>query len=131
MDENLYLVYVERIGKNLMDWYEYEFIFSETPDIVWGQNWEQMCPCVCGDLRPDKSTYSIVKRLKTQIPLKCAQENSCFSMQDCIDGVIALSWEDISEYEEYPETGRIIFKFGEKYFDVENKLALRHQLFIE
>lgn len=131
MNEDLFLVYIEKIGKNLMDWYEYEFIFSENPDIVWGQNWEQMCPCVCGDLRPDKSTYSVVKRLKTQIPLKCAQENSCFSMQDCIDGVIALAWEDISEYEEYPETGRIIFNFAEKYIDVENKLAIRHQLFIE
>ena len=32
--ENLYLVYIEPIGKNLLDWYEYEFIFSETPDIV-------------------------------------------------------------------------------------------------
>ena len=33
-NENLYLVYIEPIGKNLLDWYEYEFIFSETPDIV-------------------------------------------------------------------------------------------------
>ena len=82
MNEDLFLVYIEKIGKNLMDWYEYEFIFSENPDIVWGQNWEQMCPCVCGDLRPDKSTYSVVKRLKTQIPLKCAQENSCFSTHE-------------------------------------------------
>ena len=37
-NENLYLVYIEPIGKNLLDWYEYEFIFSETPDIVYPTN---------------------------------------------------------------------------------------------
>lgn len=131
MNDEFFLVYVEPIGKNLMDYYEYEFIFSETPDIVWGQSWEQMCPSVCGDLRPDRSTYSLVKRLKTNIPLKSAQQNSCFSMQDAIDGVIALSWEDISDYDEYPENGRLIFYFGETYMDVENKLASRHQMFNE
>lgn len=132
MNENeSYLVYIEPIGKNLMDWYEYEFIFSETPDIVWGLNWEQTIPSICGDLRPDSSTYSYSKRLKTNIPLKVAQQNSCFSMQDVIDGILALSWEDISDYDEYPEKGRLIFRFGERYIDVENKLASRHQLFSE
>ena len=109
--ENLYLVYIEPIGKNLLDWYEYEFIFSETPDIV--------------------STYSLTKRLKTNIPLKVIQENSCFSIEMATYNIVALGWEDITNYESYPEDGRLIFNFGESYISVENKLSKRHQLFIE
>ena len=46
-----------------------------------------------------------------------------------IDGIIACAWEDISEYEEYPEPIRLVFKYGEKYEDVEDKLARRSQFF--
>ena len=46
-------------------------------------------------------------------------------MQDCIDGCIALAWENIDDYEEYPENGRLVFNFGEAFEDVERKFALR------
>ena len=48
-----------------------------------------------------------------------------------VDGIIACAWEDISEYEEYPEPYRLVFNFGEKYDSVESKLAQRHQFFSE
>ena len=112
--ENLYLIYVKPLGKNTNEEYEYEFFFSETPDTVWGENWNVACPSACGDLTPDESTYSVIKRLKFSIPFFCVQQNSCFSMQDCIDGIVSLCWlEDLS----------IILKFGEPYKDVKNKLA--------
>ena len=47
------------------DLYEYEFYFSETPEIVWGEDWNVACPSACGDLKPDPSTYSVIKRLDT------------------------------------------------------------------
>ena len=130
-EQNLYLVYVEPIGKNLLDFYEYEFIFSETPEIVWGNDWDNMAPLYCGDLRPEPSTYSVTKRLKSNIPLKVIQNNSCFSIEMAINGIIALAWEDISDYEKYPDDGRLIFYYGQNYFEVENMLAKKHQLFIE
>ena len=112
--ENLYLIYVKPLGKNTNEEYEYEFFFSETPDTVWGENWNVACPSACGDLTPEESTYSVIKRVKDLNPILCVQQNSCFSMQDCIDGIIALCWfEDFS----------VVFKFGESYKDVENKLA--------
>ena len=129
--ENLYLVYIEPIGKNLLDWYEYEFIFSETPDIVWGNDWDCKLPLYCTNLRPEESTYSLTKRLKTNIPLKVIQENSCFSIEMATYNIVALGWEDITNYESYPEDGRLIFNFGESYISIENKLSKRHQLFIE
>ena len=41
--------------------------------------------------------------------------------RDELDDVIALAWEDISEYEEYPES-RLRFKFGQPIKSVEDSL---------
>lgn len=128
-NDNLYLVYIEPIGKNSLDMYEYDFLFSETPDIVWADDWAEQCPSACDNVRPDESMISLTRRLTTIIPFGLAQKNSCFSMQDCVDGIISLAWEDMSEYEEYPEPIRLIFSFGEKYDSVEDKLAQRSQFF--
>lgn len=129
--KNLYLVYVELIGRNSTDMLEYDFIFSETPDMVWGNDWAEQCPSACDNMRPDDSMISDTKRLLTVIPFSMAQRNSCFSMQDCIDGIIAIAWEDISEYEEYPEPMRLVFSFGETYESVVEKLEKRLQFFVE
>ena len=51
--ENLYLIYVKPLGLNSSYLYEYEFFFSETPDTVWGENWNVACPSACGDLTPE------------------------------------------------------------------------------
>lgn len=128
-NEHLYLVYIEPVGTNSHDLFEYDFLFSETPDIVWGEDWAEQCPAACDNMRPGDDMISSIKRLATIIPFGLAQKNSCFSMQDCIDGIIALAWEDLSEYEDYPEPIRLTFKFGESFDSVEDKLARRSQFF--
>ncbi|MBP5723234.1 MAG: hypothetical protein J6X18_06650 [Bacteroidales bacterium] len=128
-EDNLYLVYVEPVGLNSHDLFEYEFLFSETPDVVWGEDWAEQCPLACENMRPSSDMISVIKRLTTLVPFGVAQRNTCFSMQDCIDGIVALAWEDMSEYDEYPEPLRLIFGFGEKFESVEDKLARRHQFF--
>ncbi len=130
-EENLYLVYVEPVGLNSHDMFEYDFLFSETPDVVWGEDWAEQCPLACDNMRPSDDMVSSIRRLATIIPFGLAQRNACFSMQDCIDGIIALAWEDMSDYEEYPEPIRLIFQFGEPFEKVEDKLARRHQFFYE
>ena len=121
--KDLSLVYVNPIGKDSSDMYEYEFFFSETPDVVWGEKWHIQCPSACGDMKPDEETYSVIKRLRTEKKLFCAQENSCFSMQDAIDHIIALCFEDINGLPEYPEH-RFVVPFGEKYEDVVDQLHI-------
>ena len=123
-EDNLYLVYVEPVGLNSHDLFEYEFLFSETPDVVWGEDWAEQCPLACENMRPSGDMISVIKRLTTLVPFGVAQRNTCFSMQDCIDGIVALAWEDMSEYDEYPEPLRLIFGFGEKFESVR-----RHQFF--
>ena len=124
---NLKLVYVKPIGKDSNDIYEYEFFFSETPDIVWAEKWNVQCPSACGDLTPDDTTYSKILHLKTDILLTCAQENSCFSMQDVIDGILALCWQNINQLDEYPEL-RPVIHFGETYDSITDLL---HRLDLE
>ena len=129
MNINLYLIYINPIGKNSNDLFEYEFFFSETPDIVWGEDWDNPCPAACENTLPDPETYSEVKILKTNIPLSCIQNNVCFSLSNCIDGIVCLGYEDISNYIEFPEPIRLVFQFAENYDSIIEKLELREIMF--
>lgn len=121
--QNLKLVYVRPVtnGSDKMN-YEYDFLFSETPEVVWGVDWNDNAPNLCGDISPEPSTYSVVKRVKSMIELKVIQENSCYSMEYAINGSVALAWLNLEGLEEYPEFGRMVFKFGDSYLDVEARL---------
>ena len=75
---DLKLVYVRPIidgvdNKN----YEYDFLFSETPDVVWGPDWTDNAPNLCGDISPEPSTYSVVKRVKSPMQLKVLHGLKC------------------------------------------------------
>ena len=133
-NNELYLVFIERINDvpNSKGFYEYDFFFSETPEIVWGLDWNQQCPSACNieNIRPDSSTYNEVKKIYLIYPLMCIQNNSCLSCQDMVDGIIACAWEDVSEYDEYPEPFRFVFKFGQKKEEIEDLLAQRSQFFV-
>ena len=49
-------------------------------------------------------------------------------MQDALDGIVAIAWENLNNYDAYPEDGRLYFMFGESYDTVESKLAIKHIL---
>lgn len=122
MDNELFLVYVNPIGKDSSGIYEYEFFFSKTPEKVWGEDWAEECPSACENLLPDPNTYDTIKRLKTNIPFTCAQEQSCFSLQDCIDGCICCSFfEGKNKY--------VPLNFAENIIDVEKKLSSENMFF--
>lgn len=107
------LVYVKYDCLNTEGEYEYLLFFSETPDFVWGQDWEINNPASLSDTTPEKSTYSTIYRLKSPLPLKTIQETTCYSLEYATYGIIALSWIDIENLDEYPEFGRMVFHFGD------------------
>lgn len=129
MENKEFLVYVKPLGKNAIDYYEYDFFFSETPDVVWGDDWGEPNPSSCQDTEPYDYTYISTYRLKTTIPFSVAQENSCFPMRFAKYGLIALCYENISDYDEYPEPCRIVLHFGEEFDEVEKKLSRRQAFF--
>jgi len=124
MCDNLVLVYVKDAGKNTDGTYIYDLFFSETPEYVWGPSWDENYPVNNGDLTPDETTYSVVKRVKTTLPFKTVEETSCYSMEYATYGILALSWIDIENLDVYPEYGRVVLHFGDKIDDIEQKFSL-------
>ena len=127
-DKEVYLCFVRLIGKENDGYYQYEFIFTDNIDEVWGEDFNQKPACLVNNLMISEEYITEVHTVKTKIKFDLIQDNCCFSVSDCYDGIIALAWEDISQYEEYPEDGRLFFKFGESIEDVDSKLAMKNIL---
>ena len=123
--EDSVLVFVKPICKNTDQTYEYDLFFSGTPDIVWGVDWECNTPGLISndEITPDSTTYNKVVRIKLPFPLKTIQETYCYSMEYAIARIIALSWIDIENMEEYPEKGRMVLYFGDSYEHVKGVLS--------
>lgn len=119
------LCYINLIGEDIDSNYTYEFLFTERLDEFWGEDFEQKPAGLCNNLTPIENSFDEVIKTKTKFKLDLVQNNTCFSIQDCIDGIVALAWENIDDYDEYPNDGRIVFQFGDSFEDVEDKLAKR------
>lgn len=128
----LYLGFVKFLGTDIDENNIYEFIFTDNIDEFWGENFE-VKPCgLCNNLMPDKRYITMTKTIKTDIKFDVVIKSNCFSMGDCMDGIIALAWENIDDYDEYPDDrGRLFFRFGDNYSTVEKKLAIANILFEE
>ena len=107
---DLKLIYVLPVGKNWKDEYIYEFIFSDTLTNVDGEDWDSY-PASGKPSAPHKSFISAIGRLTSEMKFDVIQNSDTFSVYDAIDGVIALGWENIDDYDQYPEF-RICFGFG-------------------
>lgn len=123
------LVYVKPFCKNTDGTFEYDFFFSETPEYVWGPDWDVNVPLANGDITPDSTTFNKKRRVRTTLPLKTLQETSCYSMEYATYGILALSWIDIENLDEYPENGRLTMHFGMTESDVENLLEKNNWFF--
>lgn len=130
--KDMVLVFVKPICRNTDQTYEYDLFLSDTPDIVWGVDWEVNTPGLVStdEITPDSSTYSKVVRIKLPFPLKTVQETYCYSMEYAIARIIALSWIDIENMEEYPEKGRMVLYFGDTFEHVQGVLS-EFGIFIE
>lgn len=127
IDENntLMVIYVLYVGKNTDNEYIYHLLISNDKEKTWAEGWENKPACVMRDLTPEDDMYEYIAELKTDLILDLAQDNCCFSMQDCRDNVVALASENLEEAEEYPEEGRIVIHFGDTVEEVEKMLAKR------
>jgi hypothetical protein len=112
-----YLIYVNGLGPNYKGDNIYEFIFSDSLD-VWGESWEKK-PSSSYPSPPEIKYVKKVGVLKnTDIKLELIQNSDFFSMSDAMDDIIALAWED----DEYKNTKRLVFRFGEEEIVIKNKL---------
>ena len=124
------LGFIRLIGEESDGYYRYEFLFTENIDEFWGENFEYKPAGLINGLIPEDKYIDEIHIVKMKIKLDLIQNSCCFGFQDCTDGIIALAWENVDDYDEYPEDGRIFFRFGETFREVENKLAMKNVLMI-
>ena len=129
-EEKVYLCFIRLIGEENDGYYRYEFIFTDNIDEVWGEGFEYKPACLINNLMVNDEYVTEIHIVKMKIKLDLIQNSCCFGFQDCTDGIIALAWENMDEYDEYPDEGRIFFKFGETLEEVERKLAIKNVLML-
>jgi len=127
--EELFLIYINVVGKDWKGVNIYEFIFSDDKENIDGEDWDAI-PAAGRPSPPNEEHVIKVGKLSTDdFNLHVIQESDSFSVWDAIDGVIALGWENMDDYDEYPEK-RLAFHFGEDIKSVEDKLY-EHDLILE
>ena len=129
-EEKVFLCFIRLIGEENDGYYRYEFIFTDNIDEVFGDGFEYKPACLVNNLMVNDKYITELHIVKMKIKLDLIQNNCCFSISDCYDGIIALAWENMDEYDEYPEEGRIFFRFGETLDEVERKLAIKNVLML-
>lgn len=104
MDE--YLAFVDFIGRTTDGKYIYRFDFTTDTDIVWGEFFNIAPAAIVPNIQPDINTLSSTANVVFPREMIIAKKNYCFSMQDCIDGIIPLIFceidENTIEYHEKP-----------------------------
>lgn len=128
--KDVFLLFVRLIGEENDGYYRYEFIFTDNPDEAWGDDWEYKPAGLVNSIIPSDEYITEIHIVKTKIKFDLIQNNMCFSMQDCMDGIVALAFENMDNYDSYPDDGRLFFMFGESLDEVERKLALKNVLMI-
>ena len=114
------LVYINKIGQNWKGNYIYEFLFSDVVKDIDGEGWDSYPSS--GNPEPPEGRF--VKKngqLNTTLKLDLVQESDSFAMWDAVDGIVAMAWENMEGYDDYPEK-RLFFSFGEDIESVNDKL---------
>lgn len=125
-DNDVMLCFVVKVGEESDKLNRYEFIFTDNIDEVWGEGFDHKPSCLVNDLMPNDEYITEIHIVKTKIKLDLIQDNCCFSVSDAYDGICAIAYENLDDYEEYPEDGRLFFMFGETLSDVSRKLAMKN-----
>jgi|TARA_R110002020_G_scaffold121301_1_gene275804 hypothetical protein len=119
----MFLIFINELGPNYKKENIYEFIFSEDLEELWGDEWDS----VPAHGKPGPPEVNYIQKVgvlsQSTIKLELVQNSDYFGMEHALDKIISLGWE-ISEEDEINED-RLVFHFGEKLKDVENKLYAR------
>lgn len=118
------LIYVDKVGTTSDGVNTYHFIYSDSIDDVWVEQWSEKPACNCHYLCPDKEQVSYVKEVKTDIEFSLPQNDCCHSYQDAVDSCIGI-FENIDGYVEYPEPFRIVLHYGDTMEEVDVVLGKR------
>ena len=120
MDE--FLAFVDEIGRTLDGKYIYRLDFTVDTETVWGEFFNIAPSAIVPNIQPDKNTLSHSCKAIFPRQMAIAKKSYCFSMQDCIDGIMPLLFSEIDEntleFDEKP----LFLNFAEPISSVREKL---------
>ena len=119
---NEFLGFVDLIGQTIDGKYIYRFDFTTDIDVIWGEYFNITPSGIIPDLQPDKNALSRSGKVIFPREMVIAKKNYCFSMQDCIDGIIPLIFSEIDEETLELDEKPFFIKFGESFNDVQEKI---------
>ncbi len=120
MKNQEYIAFVDEVGRSVDGKFVYQLDFTYDPESVWGDFFNIIPAVIVPDLKPDINSLSSTAHITTDTPLSLAKTNGCFSMQDCIDGIISLCFFETEEGQE--GKNKFHLAFGETFESVKEKL---------
>lgn len=117
-----FLGFVDLIGRTIDGKYIYRFDFTTDTDVLWGEYFNVTPSGIIPDLQPDKNALSRSGKIIFPREMAIAKKNYCFSMQDCIDGIIPLIFSEIDEETLELDEKPFYIRFGESFNEVKGKL---------
>lgn len=125
-----YLAFVDEVGRTLDGKYIYRFDFTIDSETVWGEFFNVAPSAIVPDMQPDRNTLSRSGKAILPRKMSIAKHSYCFSMQDCIDGIMPLMFSEIDENTLEYEGSPLFFNFGEPLELVESKIrAIGSEIF--
>lgn len=118
-----FLGFVDLIGRTIDGKYIYRFDFTTDIDVLWGEYFNVTPSGIIPDLQPDKNALSRSGKIIFPREMVIAKKNYCFSMQDCIDGIIPLIFSEIDEGTLELDDKPFFIRFGESFSEVKEKLG--------
>ena len=114
-----FLAFVDEIGRTVDGEYIYRFDFTTDLETVWGDFFNIAPAVIVPDLQPDKNCLSKSAKVTFPRQMVIAKKNYCYSMQDCIDGILPMIFSEIDddtlEFDEKP----FFLKFGTSLSKIE------------
>lgn len=118
-----YLAFVDELGRDIDGNYTYRLDFTEDKEVVWGDYFNVVPAVIVPDIQPDINCLSYQAKFKSPVRLIVAKRNTCFSMQDCIDGIIDMCFAEDAEPTIDIDGELFHLKFGEDFDIVEQMLT--------
>ena len=119
----MFLIFINELGPNYKKENIYEFIFSENLEELWGDEWDS----VPAHGKPGTPEVPYIEKVgvlsQSTIKLELVQNSDYFGMEHALDKIISLGWEIFEDG--VVGDDRLVFHFGEKLEEVENKLYAR------
>lgn len=124
MEDSLYLAFADEIGRDGDNWL-YRFDFTIDTNVVWGTGFNVVPAASVPKMQPDKNCLAFTSTVSMPRKMELAKRSTCYSMQDCIDGIIPLCFTRLdSEALMIDKDTALSFHFGEAIEKVREKIEL-------